>query len=308
MLSNLFVAYQSISDETFKQSAYGQQALTFGLNMQFIFLTKKIQSFIKNPKLLLDDCEKVMINKTSQIQLFQKENLRCFYSLDPAVLFQALCILWNWSDHSVLRELLQFGKHTEALKLLGVFDRDLENIKSIAIKNIPFPTVTSRMIHMDTKDMHTVIAIKLKKSHAEYIWENITEARTALQTAFKIKRNTLQLLGILSNNNDFMIYWMIPKCVISLITSTIAEIKCISDLYKNGISEVFIYPNAHFYTGNVKVEPFAVLMDTPPEVCIYSYVRTYKNNVCTYVCVRMYVLIQFARVVQLKSNLMHTSI
>ena len=263
----LLVAYQSISEENFKQPAHGCEDFTVGLNMQFTHLTNKIRTLIKNPRLLLDDLEKVMVNKFYAIQLFHKDNLKCFYGLHPAVLFQALSIFWTWSDHSVLRELLRFGEHTEALKLLDKFDQDLESFKYITIKNLPFPIVTSQMVPMGNKHMHTILSIKYKKSYNECTWKNITDARSKLLTTFNITRNALQLLGFLSGDSKFtLIYWMIPKCVIPLITPAITELKRIGGLYKNDITEVSICPNLYFSTGdNIRVGPLAVLMDITPE-------------------------------------------
>ena len=266
MLMHLLVAYQSITEETFEQSA-GNQDFTVRLNIQFIHLTNKIQACIKNPRLLLDGLEKVMVNKDYAIQLFPKENLKCFYGLHPAVLFQALSIFWTWSDHSVLRELLKFGEHSEALKFLDKFDRDLQSFKSTTIKNLPFPRVTSRMVPMGNKHTHTILVMKYKKPYTECTWKNITEVRSKLLTTFKVTRNALQLLAVLRDNSKFtLIYWMIPKCVIPLITPTIVDLKSIGGLYKCGITEVSIYPNLYFSTGdNIRVGPLAVLMDISAE-------------------------------------------
>ena len=273
MLVHLLVAYQSISEETFKQSA-GDQDFTVGLNMQFIHLTNKIRACIKNPRLLLDHLEKVMVNESYAIQLFHKDSLKCFYGLDAAVLFQALSIFWTWSDHSVLRELLLSGKHTEALKFLDKFDRDLGSFKSTTIENLPFPRVTSQMVPMDNKHTHTILAIKYKKPYDDCTWKNITEVRSKLLTTFKVTRNALQFLGVLREDSKFMlIYWMIPRCVIPLITPTIADLKSTGGLYKLGVTEVSVYPNLHFSTGDsIRVGPLAVLMNSLAEetkVCVW---------------------------------------
>lgn len=173
---------------------------------------------------------------------------------------------WTWSDHSVLRELLQFGKHTEARKFLDKFDQDLESFKSTSIKNLPFPRVTSKMVPMGNKHARTILAIKYEKLYNECTWKNITEVRSKLLTTFKVTRNTLQLLGVLRDDSEFtLIYWMIPKCVIPLITPTISDLKSTGALYKSGITEISVYPNLHFSNGdNVRVGPLAVLMDILP--------------------------------------------
>lgn len=231
--------------------------------MQFIHFTKSILVLVQNPKLLLDGILKVLINKTQAIKLFDKDDLRCLYALEPPILFQVLCIFWTWSDHSILREVLHLGEYTEASKLLDKFDRDMENFKSIMIENFPLPVVTSQMTPIDTnKQMHTILAIKYKKPYRECTWKNVTEVRTALLTTFDFNRNGLQLLGVLNNDSEFtLVYWIIPKSVISLITSAIIDHSKITNLYKKDVTEVSVYPNLHFSTGDkIRVGPLAVLL------------------------------------------------
>ena len=261
---HLAAAYQSLSKESFEHPSCRHQDYAVGLNIQFIYLTKSVQVLVQNPKLLLDYILKVLINKAQVIKLFDKADLRWLYAFEPSILFQVLCIFWTWSDHSILREVLRSCKYIEALKLLDKFDRDMESFKSINIEEFPLPVVTSQMAPVDVKEhIHTVLAIKCKKPYSQCTWMNVTEVRTALFTTLNFNRNGLQLLGVLNNGSEFtLMYWMIPKSVISLITLAVTDHSKIADLYKKDITEVSIYPNLHFSTGDkIRVGPLAVLMD-----------------------------------------------
>ena len=265
-----YTAYQSlpVSSKNFKASCDDDRKVFLGysfINLQFIYLTQQIQTMI-NPVLLLDNCKRLMASKTYAIPLLSEDYLKGFSTLikKPAVLFQALGIFWTWSDHSILKELLHMGKHTEALNLLEQFDRYLESFKTIPIKNFPLPILSPRMIPLDTnKHTHTILAIKYKTPFDKCTWQNIFELRNSLVTTFKVTKNALQLLVTLNNDSEFMlIYWMIPTSVIPAITSKITHGDHFCMLLGKKITEVAIYPKALFSAdANLKVGPLAFFMD-----------------------------------------------
>lgn len=267
MLSNL-IAYQSllISSSSHDESeCQGRNTFTLGyslINLQFILLTKQIQVFIKSPTKLLDDCEKLMASKTYSTPLFVKDYMKSFSKLKPEVLFYALSIFWTWSDHSILRKLLHLGHHTEALTLLDKFDRYLETSMSHTIEKFPLPMLSKKMIPLDVDTCtHTILAIKIKKVYHKCTLQNIFEARKSLINICEITRNAFQLLGVLNNYSDFtLIYWLIPTCVVSLITTNVMDSK---SLHEKDIMEVAIYPNTVFCTGTnvVRYGPLAGLID-----------------------------------------------
>lgn len=238
------------------------------INLQFIHLTQQIQAIIKNPVLLLEDCKRLMASKIYKTPLFKPEYLKGFNAMvdKPAILFQAMGIFWTWSDHSILKELLHMGKHTEALTLLDKFDRHLDSFKSIPIEKFPLPILSSRMIPLDTnKHAYTILAVKYKVSYSKCTWQNISKVCNSLKDTFEITRNAFQLLGILNIHSEFsLIYWMIPTSVISLITSKITHSNYYSRLSKNDIAEVAIYPKALFSVDtSVKVGPLAFFTNVP---------------------------------------------
>ena len=259
----LLVSYES---ETHQNFSLGLSTI----NLQFIHLTQQIQTMIKNPTLLLEDCKRLMASKTYVTPLFKTDYLKGFNAMidKPAVLFQALGIFWTWSDHSILKELLHMGKHMEALSRLDKFDRYLESFKSIPIGKFPLPILSSRMIPVDfSKQAHTILAIKYKNPYSKCTWQNISKLCNSVKDTFEITRNAMQLLGALDVHSVSvftLIYWMIPTSVISLITSKITRSDYYSRLCKINIAEVAIYPKALFSADtSVKVGPLAFFMDIP---------------------------------------------
>ena len=268
------------------------------INLQFIHLTQQIHTKIKNPALLLENCKRLMASKVYVTPLFKIDYLKGFNAMieKPAVLFQALGIFWTWSDHSVLKELLHMGKHTEALSLLDKFDRYSESFKSMTIEKFPLPILSSRMIPLDfNKQAHTILAIKYKIPYRKCTWQNISKACNSLKDIFEITRNGMQLLGALDNFSEYtLIYLMIPTSVISLITSKITRFDYYSRLCKNDITEVAIYPKALFSAdASVKVGPLAFFMDVPVTPPKEMQVATCVNTIlCS--CVRyVYIVINY---------------
>ena len=263
MLSDLFyhIAYQSIASWN-ESTCQDQITSTLGysvINLQFILLTMKIQAEIENPMELLDNCEKLMASKKIPAPLFEIDYLKSFSEFKPEVLFQAMSIFWSWSDHSILRELLNLGKHTTALSLLDKFDQHLESSMTVAIEKFPLPMLSKRMIPSSINTCtHTILAIKIKKAYDKCTLQHIFEVRQSIIDFFEISRNALQLLGVLNNHSNFaIIYWLIPTCVVSLITTKIMDSKSI----EKEIIEIAIYPNTIFCTGTVRYGPLACLMD-----------------------------------------------
>ena len=277
-----------------ESSNEGQQNFSFGcslVNLEFIHLTQQIQSMIENPCSLLDDCKRLMASKTYVTPLFKPDYLKGFYFLDrSSVLFQALGVFWTWCDHSILKELLHMGKHTKALSLLEKFDQYLESFKSIPIEKIPLPILSSKMIPPDTnKHTHTILAINYKLPYSKCTWQNISKLCNSLKDNFDITRNALQLLGVMNIYSEFtLMYLMIPKSVIPLITSRITRVDHSSRLCKNNIAEVAIYPKALFSTdSSVKVGPLAYFVNTP--VNLLEDIKVCTITACSYMHVCMHV-------------------
>ena len=264
-----YIAYQAlpVSYEKFEKSSSENQHGYSLINLQFIHLTQKIHAIIKNPALLLNDFQRLMASKIYSTPLFRPDYLKGFNAMiDKPALFQALGIFWTWSDHSILKELLHMGKHKEAINLLDKFDRYLESFKSMSIEKFPLPILSSRMIPVDIKKhAYTILAIKYKISYHKCTWQNISKACNSLKDIFEITRNAMQLLGVLNNNSEYtLIYLMIPTSVISLITSKITRFDYYSGLCENNITEVAIYPKALFSAdASVKVGPLSFFMNVP---------------------------------------------
>ena len=238
----------------------------------------EIQAEINDLMKLLDDCETLMASEKYSTPLFEKDYLKIFNEFKPEVLFQALSIFWTWSDHSILRELLSLGKHTGALSLLDKFDQYLESAEPLDIEKFPLQILSKQMapnnINICT---HTILAIKIKKAYNKCTLQHIFEARNSLVNICEIARNALQLLGVLNNYSHYtMIYWIIPTCVVSLITTKIMDSE---SLFEKEIIEIAIYPNITFCTGTntVKYGPLACLMDINSK-------NTKVRNLSVYVC------------------------
>ena len=265
----IFLAYQllPVTDKDFDKSDYKFCLGYSSVNLKFIYLTQQIQTMIKSPLVLLDNCQRLMASITYAIPLFSEDYLKVFSEItnNPAILFQALGIFWTWKDHSILKEVLLMGNHTEAVSLLDKFDQYLESFKTIPIKNFPLPILSPRMVPLvDCKQIHTIVAIKCKNTYDACTWQNICELYKLLKNIFSITRNAMHLLGVLNSNSEHaLLYFMIPISVISLITSEVTHPECRKLLVENTITEVAIHPNSLFSAdGSLNVGPLSFFMDT----------------------------------------------
>jgi len=233
------------------------------ISLQFFNLVEYVHRLIDNPRLYLKHCQKVMASKTYSIPYFSEDDLKGFFynyndfENNSSLLFQAWNCFWTWSDHSILKELLNLGGHTGALKLLDAFDQYLDSLKLKPISSFNFPLPSNKMIPSST-NMHTVLAIKYKKLFKECTLQNICELRLSLLKTCEITSHALQLLSVTNDNSGYtLVFWMIPKCIVSLLNARIPDYR---DSFNQDIAEISLYPGSLFTIGrSIKIGPLAFI-------------------------------------------------
>ncbi|XP_065905947.1 uncharacterized protein [Dysidea avara] len=241
------------------------------INMQFLQLTKCLQKMITDPKQFLDSCATVMVSKTCHIHLFDDDDdekfKKCISKCNSTIFLQSLSLLWAWTDHSILTELLTNTGCNAAAVLLEKFTCHSKELDHVRITEFPIPSPSSKMIPTNVnKNMHTVLAIKYRRMPDECTLKDICDVRQEVIRNCDVLDNAMQFLTVASNHSKFtIIYWFISKHVIPLLNTKILENN--SSLQEKGIIELAIYPGLHFTTDKYSSPSFGplALLITPPD-------------------------------------------
>ncbi|XP_065896972.1 uncharacterized protein [Dysidea avara] len=177
-------------------------------------------------------------NQISKLKECQDSLLKLMWKLSPFI---------TWSDHSLFRVLIDSS--TEVVKLLDEFDSRIMHLMNqpISIASYPIPHFSPDMIPTDIdSSTHTILAIRCEQELYKCSLQYVTNVRSMIMDTCDITEHCLQLLAIRSD--PIILYWTIPKCVVSLISSNVPHHS--EALYSQGILEVIIYPNSHLNNGD----------------------------------------------------------
>ena len=203
---------------------------------------KQIHQF-DDTKAMLEKCESLMASSANNIPLFSSVEIQKFKECKQASQFiQALSPYNNWSNHSVLHEVVSACNNPVALNLLEQFDSQVD--LSLPYADYPIPQPSPKLAPNDSSS-HTVLAIKLSAELGNVTLQQIIDSQNLLQNKFQLSSHVFQLLAA---NSTAMLYWMIPKCIVPVISSNITQQR--GFFYQNGIMELSIYPGLLCVTDN----------------------------------------------------------
>ena len=228
---------------------------------EFLKLVDKLNELLKHcdPKIIIEHCSKLMASGVCDISLFPAEFIKSLqrYNHTP-LLLKVLSSLWTWSDHSILRTLLEFDD--EALKLLDEYESQLDPLQQLS--SYPLPPPAPCMTPCDGST-HTVLAVKCAQQYHQCLLKHVFDVRSLIVNKCDITPHCLQLLS--TKNGSTVLCWLIPKSVVTLIGSKVLENR--SAFYHEGILEVFILPRILITTGTVSFSKNR-----------FMYMLTYKSS------------------------------
>ena len=211
------------------------------LHILFLDLLDQVKELC-DTSLLVEQCHSLLASETYKINFFSdsyKESLNNFSS-SPSLL-KYLSFLFTWSDHSILRALINSSR--KAVQLLDEFDSLLDPCNII----VSYPICMFSLSMVPSKDSpYTLLAIRCDKELRRCSLQYVFNIRSILVELCDITQHCLQLLAIQSDPTIF--YWNIPKCVVELISINLLEYS--KYLYSQGIVEVVIFPNESIFTGD----------------------------------------------------------
>ena len=205
----------------------------------------------------LHQCKSLMASDVQRISLFSDVQLKELgkYS-DNSSLLQNLQFLWTWSDRSVLEALA--CPSDDAVKLLQQFDGSLD--LSQLISAYPILTASPDAVP-DDDSAYTVLAVTCDPLLYQYTLQYVFDVRALLMKMCDITAHSLQLLA--ARADPAVLYWTIPKCVVSLIITKVLEYHKV--FHDEMISEVSVYPTIRIATSSGSVlGPLLYLLPRAP--------------------------------------------
>jgi len=217
------------------------------VSKEFLKLVDKLNELLKHcdPKIIIEHCSNLMATDFCDISLFPAEFIKSLqrYNHTP-LLLKVLCSFWTWSDHSILRTLLEFDD--EALKLLDEYESQLNPLQLLSSYPLALPAPCMTPCDGNT---HTVLAVKCIQQYHQCLLKNVFDVRSSIVNKCDITPHCLQLLAAKSGST--VLYWLIPKSVATMIGCKVLENT--SAFYHEGILEVSILPRTVITTETVSL-------------------------------------------------------
>ena len=225
------------------------------VRLRFLSLTTKLREKLKNydPINFLEACNKLRTSvhlKAIPLQASQH--------LGNDEIFSRLSFMWTWNDHSVVRALLGACDYQDGIKMLDDFESQIDTSQPMELFPIPPPSIK---MAPSLSSPFTVLSIRSEHYKDELApLQYVNDVTTIMIEKFSISSHALQLLA--ARANPLMLYWMILKSSIPLISKGVNE--HLDVLKEKGFSEIAIYPNTILFAiDNLSYGSFALLSSQP---------------------------------------------
>ena len=235
------------------------------VHIRFLNLLAQLKQEIKHcdPQTFLEALNKLSatVNTVGHLALLPSDYLEDFSSTSTEKIPKGF--LWTWNNHSILRALLEACSCQDGIKMLDDFESQIDTNQPLELFPIPPP---SMKMAPSLSSAFTVLSIRGEYSRDEPVpLQYVHDVATIMIKKLNISSHALQLLA--ARSNPLMLYWMIPKSIVPLISEGVN--KHLDFLKENGFSEVAIYPNTIlFATDNLSHGSFA-LLSIQPQVSIF---------------------------------------
>ena len=215
-----------------------------------------------------------MASNTHNIPLFAGTFLSKLINCKSIFLLKILMLPFlSWFDHSILKELA--SDDDNVTDLLTQFDLLMDTDKPITA--YPITTLSQMMIPLD--DRFTVVATKSSCNLENSSLNEIMDIQVALIEQWEITEHAVQLIAVCIKLN--YLYWIIPNCVVSVITNLLHNYEIQYKLWEKGITMTTILPDL-FTNDHVNMQE---LITGGP----FSMLSSQENMVCTIIAIMIYI-------------------
>ena len=224
------------------------------VNAEFLDMKVQLEQMLQtsSSQMVYEQCKSLMASHEHDISLFSTEYLSSLKECSQiSAILRRLSPCFNWSDHSVLHELVKACNNCEAAELLQQFDSQVD--VSLPITEYPVPQPIPSMAPYDSS-MQTVLAVKLNTELSKFSLQQVIELRGLIQKNFQITEHCLQLMATKSSST--ILYWMITKRVSQLISPKIMQDP---NLHYGRVQEVCVYPGTLFFSSTLTLGSLSFL-------------------------------------------------
>jgi len=208
--------------------------------IQFSRLLPKVYKLLEklSANVLTLILSQLRVDQPNMISLFSSKDLKDYddESASATTVLKTLRHCWSWYDFSLLRLLVKTSGVFEAVKLLDDFCSIIDFSQPLSAYSVP---IISSSFKFDQESCFTVLATKVEKGCNDLTFQKVHQVKSLIMEKFEITEHSIHLMAV--NNNPTILYWMIPKCVASIISAKVQE-QC-SHLHASDISEITIFPN-----------------------------------------------------------------
>ena len=193
----------------------------------------------------------LMASDSHNIPLFTESFVNKLINCKSVFLLKVLLLPFlSWFDHSILKELT--SESDTVTDLLTQFDSLIDPNKPITA--YPFPALSRMMIPLDD---FAIVAIKSSCNFESNSLKEILNIKLALVEQWDITDHAMQLIAICAKLN--YLYWIVPKCVVSVITHSSHNYEIQYKLWLKGITMTAILPDLYNDNLNIIAGPFNAL-------------------------------------------------
>ena len=233
------------------------------VHIRFLNIVAQLKQELKHcdPQTFIETLSKLNASAKTVglLALLPSDYLEDFSNASSKELTNKFAFLWTWNNHTVLRALVEACNCQDSIKMLNDFDSQIDATQPMELFPIPPP---SMKIAPSLSSPFTVLSVRREYDRDEPVTlQYVNDVATIMTDKFGILPHVLQLLA--ARANPLMLYWMIPKSIIPLISRGVNE--HLEFLKEKGFSEIAIYPNTIlFATDNLSHGSFALLSNQPP--------------------------------------------
>ena len=244
-------------------------ATTKGIHIKFLSTIFSVNKILKkcDNQVFYEACNKLYAyHSHSKVEPLYPSDF--YANVDTIeVILKRLSFLLSWHNCSVIRTLLEACNCQDGLTLLDEFESQIDLNQPIEL--FPIPRL-SLMMNPLSSSAFTILSIKSEHEQCEKVpLRYIKELSIIFGQIFGISEHALQLLAV--QLNPLMMYWMIPKSIVSLISRELHQ--HINALKDGHILEITAYPNIMLYPGYDW--SFSLLNCSYPQVCMLLYRYAY---------------------------------
>ena len=206
------------------------------LYLQFVDSLSKLLGSC-NPNVFIEKCANLKASEIHNISLFTTEFLEDLSKCNTtAEMVRHLLVYSSWCNYSLAKKLIEACSCSKGFELLEQFRKQIAFDKTNEDYSYPIPCdlmVPSR------SSTYTIMTTQCESIH--YI-DAIQSLLTAL---FEITDLSCLLLARI--NDPVILYWLIPKTIVFLITTKVHQFS--QYLWEESISEVAVYPSFVYVTS-----------------------------------------------------------